>query len=316
MVNFNSNFPPNDNLPPELRAKIEAAFGAAGDDMNALQSLLGQAQDDYNRTAQAELGGFSPDMLFALQHYDWTDQECPMKLSELRGEQVAHAAFFQQMRTFLIAVRDSGGIKLTAKGNLPRSFVNTMVDVFLTEKEKARALSVCKVLNEQDLFPLHEAHLVCKLNGLIGPLKGQLKLRKRALKLLEPELEGRLYRILFITYFREYNIGYRFNRGIDLDWLQQEVGYVLHPLQQYANKWIDPATHTEQWLHPMVLERLEMELSDITYMDASSAIERYFIEPFEKWGLLEVERAKGKYFDEIKRVRKTPLFDAFIRYET
>ncbi|CAA6694912.1 Unannotated [Lentimonas sp. CC19] len=32
-------------------------------------------------------------------------------------------------------------------------------------------------------------------------------------------------------------------------------------------------------------------------------------------GLLEVERAKGKCFDEIQRIRKTPLFDAFIRYE-
>jgi hypothetical protein len=40
MVNFNSNFPSNDNIPPELRAKIEAAIDTAGSDMNMLQSLL------------------------------------------------------------------------------------------------------------------------------------------------------------------------------------------------------------------------------------------------------------------------------------
>lgn len=315
MVNFNSNVPPNDNLPSELRAKIEAAFESAGDNMQALQTLLGQAKDDYNSIPQPELGGFSPDMLFALQRYEWTDSEYPLKFSDLTAAQVAHASFFQQARTFLIAVRDSGGIKLTTRGNLPRSFVNSMVDVFLNTEEKEHTLSVCKVLNEQDLFPLHEAHIVCKLSGLIGRTKGQLQLRKRTLKLLEPESEGLLYRILFIAFFTKYNIGYRFNRGIDLDWLQQEVGYALHPLQQYADKWIDPAEHVEQWLHPMVLERLEMELSDTKYMEASDAIERTFIVPFEKWGLLEVERAQGKYFKEIQRIRKTPLFDSFIHYE-
>jgi len=37
--------------------------------------------------------------------------------------------------------------------------------------------------------------------------------------------------------------------------------------------------------------------------------------PFELWGLLEVERKKKKYFDEIQRIRKTPLFDAFIKFK-
>jgi hypothetical protein len=85
---------------------------------------------------------------------------------------VAHAPFFQQTRTFLIAVRDSGGIKMTAKGQLSRS---------------------------------------------IGLLKGQLKLRKKTLRLLEPESAGLLDKILFIAFFKEYNIGYRFNRGVDFD---------------------------------------------------------------------------------------------------
>jgi hypothetical protein len=205
---------------------------------------------------------------------------------------------------------------MTAKGNLPHSFVNSMVDVFLNEEEKAQTLSVCNVLNEQDLLPLHEAHILGKLSGQIGMLKGQLKLRKNALKLLEPESAGLLYKILFIAFFREYNIGYRFNSAVDFDWLQEEVGYVLHTLQQYADQWIDPAAHTEQWLHPMVLEQVEEAVSGFSYMTVDSVIVRTFIVPFEKWGLLEVERIKEGYFDKIQRIRKTPLFDAFIRFES
>ncbi len=314
MVNFNSNFPSNDNLPPELRAKIEAALESSGGDINALKSVLNKTQDDYNRTPQAELGGFTPDMLFALQRHDWMESDCPLKLSDPDATQVAHALFFQQTRTFLIAVRDSGGIKATAKRNLPRSFVNTMVDVFLNAEQKDLTLSMNKVLNEQDLFPLHEARIVCQVAGLIGLTKGRFNLRKKTLPLLEPGASGQLYKKLFFAFFRKYNIGYRFG-GLDLDWLQFESGYILMPLQQHANKWIDPSAHTETWLHPMALERLQDQLSDISYMSASNAIERYFIEPFEKWGLLEVERVKKGYFDTIRRIRKTPLFDAFIHYE-
>ena len=316
MVNFNSNFPSNDNLPPELRAKIQAALESSGGDINALKSVLNKTQGDYNSTPQPELGGFSPDMLSALARNDWETPDCPLKLSnDLSCEQVANAVFFQQIRTCLIAVRDSGGIKATAKGNLPRSFVNTMVDVFLNEEEKADTLSVNKVLNEEDLFPLHEARLVSQVAGLIGLTKGRFKLRKKTLLLLEPDASGQLYKKLFFAFFRKYHVGYRFNRGIDLDWLQFETGYMLMPLQQHANKWIDPSSHTDKWLHPMVLERLQDELSDISYMTEADAIERYFIKPFEKWGLLEVQRVKEGYFDKINRIRKTPLFDALIRFE-
>ena len=188
-----------------------------------------------------------------------------------------------------------------------------MVDVFLDQEEKAYTLRVNKVFNEQDLFPLHEAHIVCKQGGLMSTTKGQLKLKKKTLKLLEPEAQGQLYQTLFIAFFRKYNIGYTI--GMDLDWLQQAVSYALYPLQQHANKWIDPAAHTAKWLHPMVLERLQNEVSQMAYTSAAGAIERYFIEPFEKWGLLEVKRIKQGYFDKITGIRKTPLFDAFIRFE-
>ena len=83
-----------------------------------------------------------------------------------------------------------------------------------------------------------------------------------------------------------------------------------------ADQWIDPAAHTEQWLHPMVLEQVEEAVSGFSYMTVDSVIVRTFIVPFEKWGLLEVERIKEGYFDKIQRIRKTPLFDAFIRFES
>jgi len=320
MVNFNSDFTSNsgDNLPPELRAKIEAAFGAA-DAKGGLAALNSKLQQDfgaYNDTPQADLGGFSPTMLSALQQHDWIHLDCPLKLSgKLSNEQLVNAAFFQQIRTFLITLNDSGGIKATAKGNLPRSFVTTMVDVFLSGKEKETTLRINKVLNEPDIFSLHEARIVCKLAGLIGLNKGHYKFHKNRVRLLEPEAAGTLYKLLFVTFFRKYNLGYRYNFGVNLDWLQQEAGYILMPLQQHADKWIDPSAHTKKWLHPMVLERLEEALCNRPYIDVMDVIKLYFINPFKKWGLLEIERKKEHYLDKIQRIRKTPLFDAFIEFK-
>lgn len=319
MVNFNDFFlNPDGSLPPELRAKIEAAFDAPDTSaaFDAINASLAENIEGYNHTAQDELGGFSPVMLSALERYKWTDPSCPLKLADdLSSQQVANAAFFQQIRTFLIALRDSGGVKATGKGNLTRSFVNEMVDVFLQGKAKEMTPSVNKVLNEEDVFPLHEARIVCKVAGLIGLTKGKISVRKKALPLLEPDAAGQLYRQLFITYFTEYNIGYGFRYGIDLDWLQFETGYVLKPLQLQANKWVQAEKIAPKLLHPMILHKLESELQPLSYMTIFNAIERYFFKPLEYWGLLEIERKKVQHFDEIQCIRKAKLFDQFIRFE-
>jgi|GEM_PF-1655173 len=319
MVNFNSNFTPGgDNLPPELRAKIEAALNAPDGNMSlaALNANLQENFTAYNDTPQAGLGGFSPEMLSALSRYPWDTPECPLKLNaEVSAEQLAGVRRLRETRDFLQQVQNKPRIKATPKGNLPRSFVNEMVDIFLDPSQKEKLFAYNKVLNEEDLFSLHETRLVCKLCGLLTLRKGYYTVSKRAAKLLAPGQEGALYQWLFMAYFRKYNVGYRFNRGIDLDWLQRETSYILMPLQQHAEKWIDPSAHTERWLHPMTLQQLEEEVSDLSYVSPADAIERYFIVPFELWGLLEVERKKKKYFDEIQRIRKTPLFDAFIKFK-
>lgn len=317
MVHFNPEFPDNHGLPPGLRAKIEAALEGKGmADMEDLNAFFNKAFESHNNTPDPEMGGFTPGMLFALQRSEWDSPECPLKLSDALGiDQLQGASGFRRTRAFLCAVGDSGGIQATAKGNLPRSFVNEMVDVFLDEKEKALTFQMNKVLNELDVFPLHEARLHCKLSGLIGLRKGKFTLTKKARGLLAPEAAGKLYKTLFMSYFQQYNIGYAFG-GIDLDWLQHEAGYVLRPLQLLADKWIEMNEIAPQLLHPMIEERLENELKAAPYQTITDELERYFLKPFEAWGLLEVERTKEGYYDVIQRIRKTEIFDQFVHFDS
>lgn len=60
------------------------------------------------------------------------------------------------------------GVRTTQAGNLPRSFVKVM-----RRKIKAQELALDyfdryrKVMNEMDVWPLHEARIVCQCGGLI-----------------------------------------------------------------------------------------------------------------------------------------------------
>ncbi len=317
MINFDSHTPGKSNLPPELQAKIDALIEQpnATSNLDELNKSLSQVIESHNNAPNAEIGGFSPGELMALSRNEWDTPECPLKLSnDLSFDRLNDVSFFQSIRAFLITVLDSGGIRATAKGNLPRSFVTEMVDVFLDEKEKEQTLRVNKVLNEPDVFPLHQARILCELCGLISLTKKKFTLRKKTRVLLEPESAGQLYKVLFITLFRKYNIGYPYG-GVDLDWLQNEIAYVLKPLQLNANAWIKMSAIAPKLLHPMHLERLEHELKLVSYMDVIDALERYFLRPLELWGLLEIERSKKDYFGDIKRIRKTPIFDQFIRFD-
>ncbi len=277
--------------------------------------MVDQFTSEYNNTPQEAIGGFSPNLLFTLERHPLGTPGCPIHLADnLPLAALEGALYFNRIRTFLHALRDAGRVKATQKGNLTRGFVEQMVDAFLDPSSREEIYRYQKVLNEEDLFPLHSARLICKICNLIGITKGHYNVRKKALPLLESGAAGQLYKQLFLTFFTRYNIGYGFRYGPDLDWLQFEAGYVLKPLQDKGGKWLSADELCQTLLHPMVLSRLQDELREISFMTPLGTMERHLLKPFEHWGLVEIERHKKGHFSEIKRLRKTRLLDAFISF--
>lgn len=310
MVQFNDNFPEN------LRRKLEAemADGPEGD-LAAMNEALRAQADQYNHTPQAELQGYSPTMCHALRH-EWNTPGSPIEFnSQLPLECLKHSRIFTDIRTVLLAVREADGIKATTSGNFVRKFVDAMVDPLLKPEEKEHLLRYNKVLNETDFHQLHEARIVASAAGLLVKRKGVIRVARKHQSALEEAKAGALFTRLFDTYFRKYNIGYRYRYGIDVDWIQHEIGFLLYPLYLKARQWIEADVLPEEILHPMALESLQQQLHEQAFTTAESVLERYFLRPLHGWGLLEIQWTDDTHFPKPGKVRISPLFEQYIRFD-
>lgn len=308
MVNFNSN------LPEDLRRKIEAKMNSPEGNFSKAFIKMQSRMENYNRTPQAELQGYSPAMCDALS-YEWNTPESPIQFNaELTLAQLTGIRCFDNVRTVLRAVQEAGGVKATASGNFNRKFVESMVDPLLDAKKKEELLTYNKVLNEPDLWSLHEARIVATAGGLLVKRKGMLNVTKKHLTLLDDAAAGQLFVRLFDAFFRKYNIGYRHNYGIDIDWLQHEIRFILYPLSLKAKKWIDVADLAQELLHPMVCDNLREQLSTQSFLKETNAMVRYFVRPLHDWGMLDIKWSDDPRFREPKRIRLSPLFSKFIRF--
>lgn len=310
MVNFNSG------IPEELRQKIEAIMSKQNSlDQESLNQLLEAEKDSYNDKPQDFLKGYSPSMAYALRHA-WNSPGSPIQFTnDLTLEQLSASRKFKEIRTLLLIMREQGRVEATSGGNFKRKFVESMVDTFLDAKEKEVVLSVNKVLNEPDVWPLHEARIVAEVSGLIQRRKGSYSVIKKYYPLLEESAAGTLFVRLFDSFYTKYNVGYQSNYPY-LDWLQHEIKFVLYPLYLQAQKWLPIKGIAKKILHPIHHESLLEDLKDSHYVTDDYAMELYFLNPLEQWGLLEFRVKKERFHDIPTHVRITPLFKNFITFDT
>jgi hypothetical protein len=163
----------------------------------------------------------SPFFVQDLLRADWESSTGPLNLtSELTAEDLSDAPFYLNCRVFMQALLDGGGAVSTATGNLNREFVAAIFDrLTLPEHYRQSIKDVCKVINEQDLWPLHLARVVAECAKLVARRNKRFQLTKIGRELLCEERGGELYRLLFIAYFRRFDLHYDFDlRPCKLRW--------------------------------------------------------------------------------------------------
>ena len=142
---------------------------------------------------------------FSLLQADWESATGPMRFSpSLTLSDLADAAFFQNTRLFLAALAAEQGTPATATGNLTRAFVGSLFDrLILSQTSRESIRHVCKVVNEQDLWPLHVARVVAECAGLVARRNKRFQLTRAGRELLPDDHAGALFRRLFLAYFRQ-----------------------------------------------------------------------------------------------------------------
>src|ERR1035437_2776439 len=186
---------------------------------------------------------------------DWESTIGPMRFSDsLTLADLADAAFLHNTRVLMAGLAAEQGTPATATGNLTRAFVGKLFDrLALSDRPRESIRAVCKVVNEQDLWPLHLARVVAECAGLLARRKKRVQLTRAGRELLPDDQAGALYRRLFLAYFRRFNLQYDFHlRAVPR--IQESMAVILWRLDSQARDWAPVRGLAQAIFLPQVLD--------------------------------------------------------------
>ncbi len=300
---------------PTARSMGEQLSEYDFEDIDEANEMAQEIMKARNAAPDAEMGGLSPDQVSRLIYLPWDDDNFPLKFNKkLELSELKNSVFFANAAIFLkTLVELKNENTATARGNLNRKVVKLIFDKLIIEEDQKKSiLKYNKVINELDVSPLHTIRIVCESAGLIRKRKNKFLVQNKYQDLLSDERAGELYALLFNSYFTKFNIGY-VDRLPELDFIQHTVAYSIYRLGEIADGYRRVEGLTEEILLPAVLKKVRDEISEHVFIEW--IIGSRIIEPLIDFGLVEGRYKQFKGDSSLDAVRKTQLFDRFIRCE-
>ena len=286
-------------------------FGSIEDANQLLQKIM----DKRNTAPNTAMGGLSPEQVYRLLYTPWDNNNFPLKLNkELTFSDIKDLTFFTNTTTFLKTLIElEKEPTATVRGNLNRKTVRILVDkLIFNEDGKQSILRYNKVINEEDVFPLHIIKIVCGYAGLIHKRKNRILVTKKHQHLLSENKASELYHLLFNTYFTKLNIAY-LDPLPEWGCIQETFAYSLYRIGKVACDYVNMEDLSDEILLPAVKTEVMASLSQ--YMRMEWILASRIIRPLQSFGLLECSYGKTNWRTEIVKVRKTGLFDKFIKFK-
>jgi len=200
------------------------------------------------------------------------------------------------------------GIALTKSGAFNRKFIVWAVDQFQWPHYTAEELYVVnKVLNEDDVLPLSYLHGLLLAAKLIRHRKGKANLTKEGKAIIGDH--GRLQVTLFETFFTKFDFAAREpwpNEMPDADTI-----YFLGVIRKRLSDWVPYPEFTRQCFPIFALPAQRGMAEE----DAMFYLATHVVRPLNWLGLLEQKEVSRWALIDTKQLRKTPLFDKFLRFE-
>jgi hypothetical protein len=232
---------------------------------------------------------------------------------DLKLADLADSEFFFNSRIFLAALAEDGAVPATATGNLTRAFVGKMFEKLRLAKHFKSSISqFSKVVNEQDLWPLHIVRIVCECAGLVARRQKQFRLTKMGRALLDDEQAGKLFRELFLAYFRRFDLHYDFHLRA-VPGIQETMAVILWRLDTVARDWKCVQGLAPEILLPGVLVQLRQAMA-YPHDTEEWILCGYVLDPLLDFGLIESKQAGEWRLTEKDSIRVTSLWRKFIQF--
>jgi hypothetical protein len=227
----------------------------------------------------------------------------------LTATEVSASAVAVNTMLLLRRASETGGLKLTATGNLSRAVVQGMLGMEWPDYDRAELIRYNKVINEPDFLPLHFIRVLMQATKLVRTYRGKLVPTPLGRRILKAGQCGPLHALLFHVAFWHRNLAY-FDGYPLQSWPQSQIGIILWSLSASAHDWMSRETLTRLCTSP-VIEVLESQ-----WDFGSGAMELRILRPLVWFGLLD-SRIEGRSPTELidhRLYRKAPLFDRFVKF--
>jgi len=302
------------NPSPVIASLSEELSGRDFKNIEELQEEVTRINERYNNRPDPEMAGLSPNEVFRLINLSWDDDNFPIKFNEqLSIDDVQGSYFFQNSRTLLnvlIGLEDES--TATATGNLSRKVLEVLFDkILLRESDKPFVTKFDRSFNENNVYTIHETKIICQMANIIRKTGKRFLVTKKYQKLLLDDNAGKLYYHLFSTFFRRFNIAFRDGFGKFYS-IQSTIPFSFYVISKFADGFFKIKELEGKIFLPAVGRDI-IEQSRKSW-DITGLVHTRIIEPLLSFGLIEAVRSSKLLVFNIEAVKKTGLFDKFMKF--
>ena len=147
-------------------------------------------------------------------------------------QNIKEVPFLEQALYFLNRLYESGEMKATQKGNLPKFFIMELYQKFFSKKK-----NFITPHKEDDLPEAKRLKYILNMAGLIKKRKNKFYLTQKGESLIKDKKIKELFDNLILTFFKKWNWGV-LDGYSELSLIQASVVFNIYLLNKKAKNWI------------------------------------------------------------------------------
>jgi len=270
------------------------------------REYMNREMNNSNNRPVEEFLGITPAQMSSLTLNLFADNPGIVELKKcLSPDMVEGLPVLKQCLWLLNALSEKEeGVKLTAKGNLPRALVQEFYELFVKEHTSYPF----KPSGEDELREIQKIRFFMSDTGLIKKLHGRMSLTKKGSTMLKNYNPVELYRLLFFYFSDVYNWRYGTGYEEQYSYIQSSKVFSLYILNKRAADFVPAGDIAGIYkkAFPALVEGIESRNSYIRFINGYFYL---FLENYALFlGLVEPEGDKRKIEKEKVSFRTTVLF--------
>lgn len=190
--------------------------------------------EGINASPVADFEGLSPNEMSQLLYHPFEEDSPVQYEAAVTKETLGELPFFRLFRIYLEHIDKEGELKLTARGNLPRTLVRLLYDTKLLPEQPIES-GIVKLYKEGDSIVIQNLKLIGDMSGITKKRNNKLSLTKKGEKWYRSEKQFELFQQVFETNIRKFNLGY--HDGFPQEsGVQQVLPYTLYLLLKFGRE--------------------------------------------------------------------------------